>query len=51
MDKNMEELFDKCVKDAVKLGRKHMVNPESGDKLMKEEWYLALVLFGKRLEE
>ncbi len=36
-------LFDKCVKEAIKLAEPYLV--KYGDELTKQEWELALLLF------
>lgn len=49
---NKEELFDECIKEAIKIGRKYMLyQPESDKEPTKQEWDLALVLFQDKLLE
>jgi hypothetical protein len=54
---NNEEIFDLCLKEAIRIGRKYMTYPpESKDEPTKQEWDLALILFSKvvphaRIEE
>jgi len=48
----MKELFDKCIKEAIKIGRPYMKYvPESIKEPTKEEWALALALFKHKLED
>jgi len=53
---NKEEFFDRCIYDAIKMGRKYMgktdgtgVTAESAIPT-KEEWQLALLLFSHYAE-
>ena len=44
---NKKELFDKCIKEAIELGREHM-NPYidlEENRPTQQEWDLALLLF------
>lgn len=43
--KQIEENFDWCIGEAIKMGRKHMPIISDDPKPTKEEWELALVLF------
>lgn len=41
-------LFDECVEQAIKMGRKYMQRKEITKEPNDEEWQLALLLFSKR---
>lgn len=46
-----EELFDDCIKEAIKIGRKYMLYPtENESDPTQQEWDLALILFQNRLK-
>lgn len=48
----MKELFDKCVKQAIELGRKYMLYPpENIEQPTQQEWDLALILFQLNYQE
>lgn len=48
---NKQELFDKCIKEAISLGRKYMWLPDVDQtQPTKQEWELALILFKKELK-
>lgn len=46
----MNEDFDDCVKEAIRLGRKYMQIVDDDPKPRKEEWDLALILFKYKLK-
>jgi len=47
---NKEELFDECVKEAIKIGRKYLEYGDmSGELPTQQEWDLALILFENKL--
>lgn len=48
---NNEEIFDKCMKEAIKIGRKYMPNKEITSVPTVEEWQLALELFKGKIEK
>lgn len=46
----MNELFDECIKEAIRIGRKYMVYPPiSENEVTQQEWELALILFQNKL--
>lgn len=44
-----EIIFDRCVEEAIQMGRKHMVMKDLSKIPTKEEWQLALILFQEEL--
>lgn len=48
-----QQLFDECIKQAIKLGRKYMdeYDYSSPEIPTKEEWQLALVIFQSKLAQ
>ncbi len=48
-----KEVFDECIKEAIKMGREYMGRQREEDLLIptKEEWALALVLFKEDLKD
>ena len=44
---NRQELFDKCIEEAMKLGRKYMIEYLDNKTPTQQEWDLALLLFNK----
>lgn len=45
--KRLEEVFDECVKVAIKIGRKYMKDKKITKEVTSEEWKLALILLNK----
>lgn len=48
----IKEIFDKCIKEAIELGRPYMrkYDYDEETKPTEHEWQLALILFKHRLE-
>jgi len=42
---NKKELFNKCVRDAIRIGRKYMNKYATEEEPTQQEWALALVIF------
>lgn len=47
--KTREKIFDECINEAIKMGRKYMFDKKITDIPTEEEWSLAMVLFSKRI--
>ena len=46
-----KELFDGCLKEAIRIARPHMLYMTAEQEPTQQEWDLAMVLFKKKLEE